>query len=205
MAAPKRTKAQREADLERIADYIAMRWTERQMAEALMLSQGTIHRDIEEIERRHVARTMEKLERHKARLILGLDKTVRELWEAWFSSKGLQIRLREVQKRGETPELNPTMLPDGVTTVFTDGFETTQQIKQSHYSPGNPRYMEQLIAAYKEIGAILGVYAARELNVNIKQYVEAEAKRAGLDPEALMAEIEEAAEAAWNQQAGQAG
>jgi hypothetical protein len=71
--------------------------------------------------------------------------------------------------------------------------------KQSYYSHGNPKYAELLLGAYDQLAKIEGLYAAKEIHLNVTRYLEEVAEELGIDVSELMAEAEEVAEKAWKQ------
>jgi hypothetical protein len=55
-----------------------------------------------------------------------------------------------------------------------------------------------ILGAYDQLAKVNGLYAAKEVHLNVKRYLESVASEIGIDIEDLMREFEEVAEAEWN-------
>jgi hypothetical protein len=201
--ANKRRSGARAERLALIADDLALDMTERQIAERHGISKTQARNDILEIKADWLASRNEALDQARAQQSARLVRFIREMWEAWFDSKGLQIKLFERQKPGSPvfSSPDPGIVIDG---AFTPDVEqpgemiTTSISKQSFYSSGNYKYAEMILGAYDQLAKVNGLYAAKEVHLNVKRYLENVASEIGIDIEDLMREFEEVAEAEWN-------
>ncbi|MGH2548210.1 MAG: hypothetical protein ACRDHN_02410 [Thermomicrobiales bacterium] len=191
----------RQARLRAMAEDLALDLTHRALADKYGISMGQTQRDVATIRREWLASRNTTIEQARAVQGARLARFIREMWDAWFSSRGLQFKLQETQVPGELEQAPGIVIGgDGETIaeLLTPGEPVTvRTVKQSWLSPGNPRFAEQILAAYEQLAKIQGLYTAQEVNLNVKQLVEAEAARLGLDPRRLMAEIDEIADEAW--------
>lgn len=196
-----RRRGDRAERLAKIADDVALDMTIREIAEKHGISVATAHKDVQDVKADWLASRNNKLEEARAVQVARLVRLIRELWDSWFTSKGWQFKLREEQRPGELEQVPGIILvQDGVFIgeLLRQGDPVTvKTIKQSYYSPGNPRYTEQILIAYDQLAKIEGLYAAKQIDLNIRAYLEGVAEELGLDPTELLREAEDVAEEAW--------
>lgn len=195
----RRTSGARAHRLLLMQEDVALDMTVRQLADKHNVSSAQAGKDIVQIKADWLASRNDTIEQARAVQSARLVRFIREMWDAWFESKGVQVKLREVQKR-LPPQAKAGLLVDGapLIEILEDGeFITIDQVKQSYYSTGNVRYAEQILGAYDQLAKLQGLYAAKEIHLNIKQLVEQEAEKLGLDPVKVMAEMEDIASNAW--------
>lgn len=182
-----------------MADDVALDMTLTQLADKYEVSVTTAHTDVKKIKADWLKSRNDTIEQARAVQAARLVRFIREMWDAWFESKGWQIKLREEQRPGEPQQVEGVVISgDPLTELLTPGDPVTvKSFKSSYYSPGNVRYAEQILGAYDQLAKLQGLYAAKEIHLNIKQLVEQEAEKLGLDPAKVMSEMEEIASNAW--------
>lgn len=201
--ANRRKSGARAERLALIAEDVALDMTEREIAAKYGISKTQARNDIQEIKADWLASRNEALDQARAQQSARLVRFIREMWEAWFDSKGLQVKLFERQKPGQPvfASPDPGIVLEG---SFTPDVEqpgemiTTSISKQSFYSSGNYKYAEMILGAYDQLAKVNGLYAAKEVHLNVKRYLENVASEIGIDIEDLMREFEQVAEAEWN-------
>lgn len=201
--ANKRRSGARAERLALIADDLALDMTERQIAAKYDISQSQAHKDIVQIKADWLESRNEAIEQARAQQNARLVRSIRELWDAWFASKGLQVKTFERQKPGPSvfDPPAPGLVPEGsfAPDVERPGDPITTSIsKQSYVSQGNAKYVELILIAYDQLAKINGIYAAKEIQINMIRYLEESAAAMGIDVEELMREFEDVAAAAWN-------
>jgi hypothetical protein len=208
--ANKRRSGARAERLALIADDLALDMTVRQIAAKYDISPTQAHKDIREIKADWLASRNEAVEQARAQHSARLARYIREMWDAWFASKGVQISTTERQKPGppvfESP--GPGLVPGGFIApdVETQGSPiTTSIIKESSISHGDPKYAERIADAYDQLAKINGLYAAKEIHLNVTRYLEGVAEELGIDPSDLLEQAEEVAETAWKQSGATSG
>ena len=92
MATPKRTKFQREADLQKIAGLYLTGKTQDAIAQELGVTQQQISYDLKTIQERWRKSALVDLNEAKQRELERIDVLEREYWQAWEASKGEQSR-----------------------------------------------------------------------------------------------------------------
>ena len=92
MATPKRTKFQREADLQKITGLYLTGKTQDAIAQELGVTQQQISYDLKTIQERWRKSALVDLNEAKQRELERIDVLEREYWQAWEASKGEQQR-----------------------------------------------------------------------------------------------------------------
>jgi hypothetical protein len=98
MAANKRSKLERERDLQRISHEYLHGKTQQEMAQQFGVSQAQISYDLKILQKRWFKSSLENIAAVKARELAKIDALERAAWDAW-----------EVSRKGQ-PEGNPTFL-----------------------------------------------------------------------------------------------
>ncbi len=164
MAAPKRSKAQRESDLAEMAGLLARGATLRALCERFELSLGTVQRDVATIEKRWADRAQDEIAHWKGRLLAGHDATIEEAWIEWERSKVEATKIVEVTEL--TEEHGDTVDADAIATgepVRPKVMVLTQRTVTTEAQTGDPRYQSVIIAARAEQAKILGAHAPAKL------------------------------------------
>ncbi|MCC6457266.1 MAG: hypothetical protein IT328_20095 [Caldilineaceae bacterium] len=86
MAAPKRSKVQREYDLTRIAELYLTGHTQAEIANVIGLTQQIVSRDLATIQQRWEEQSTIALDAAKRRELARIDELERTYWEAWRRS-----------------------------------------------------------------------------------------------------------------------
>jgi hypothetical protein len=141
MAAPKRSKAQRENDLALIAELSLQGWTIRKIGEYLELHPSVIHRDLDEIKSRWKAESIESHQLYVSKELHRFSILESELWDGWQHSKQpKQLTLEE--------QMN--------SAVGDAGKVKTQTRTESR--PGDPRYLEAVLKVIEQRSRLLDLY-----------------------------------------------
>lgn len=98
MAAPKRTKHQRELDLERISAMYLTGLSQDEIARRVGVSQGQVSYDLKEIHRRWREQTTLNIDEAKQRELERIDVLERTYWDAWRLSKEERTKTRTSSK-----------------------------------------------------------------------------------------------------------
>lgn len=106
MAAPKRTKVQRERDLADIAQMYLQGKTQVEIAEKLEISQQQVSYDLKILQDRWRKAALRDLDTAKAEQLAKIDELEREYWRAWEESKETyESSVTEKVTAGETSRL----------------------------------------------------------------------------------------------------
>ena len=161
MAAPKRSTAEREADLVEMARMLAEGATERELADRFDLAVSTVHRDVVEIEKRWRETAAKTIDTWKAKLLAGHEHTVAEAYREWHRSK------EDAQKIVELTELveDPAVIDDDDRAIANDEavrpkvMSLTERTVTTEASIGDPRLLTVVTNARAEQAKIVGAYA----------------------------------------------
>jgi len=149
MSAPKRTKAQREADLVLIQDWYVRGDSQRTIAERLgdlrayRVSHQTICNDIEAILERWRQATVQNIDELKAQELAKINTIEREAWRAWERSIGKSERTLAEKRTGDIVG------------------ERSQIIRETLI--GDPRFLEKIQWCINKRCEILGLNAPAKL------------------------------------------
>lgn len=99
MAAPKRTKFEREKDLLAISDLYLQGITQAEIGQRLDVSQQQISYDLRVLRKRWQQSSIVNINEAKAKELARVDHLEREYWEAWERSVG-EHRTKTVKARG---------------------------------------------------------------------------------------------------------
>jgi hypothetical protein len=94
MAAPKRTKFERERDLERISAMYLQGYTQTYIAEEIGVSQPVIYRDLDEVKKRWRESSVMSMTEAKARELERIDVLENTYWDAWRRSNEERTKTR---------------------------------------------------------------------------------------------------------------
>lgn len=100
MAAPKRTRFEREKDLERIAALYLRGRTQSEIAEEFGLTQQTIARDLATVQARWREAALFDVDEAKRRELLKLDELERRYWQAFEDSCRMERRTQAQRVAG---------------------------------------------------------------------------------------------------------
>jgi hypothetical protein len=99
MAAPKRSKIQRERDRATIAELYLKGWTQAKIASYLELNQSQISRELSKVKARWQAESIQNYDLHVVEQLRRLAMLEAEFWAAWEQSR-LPKESTSSQKRG---------------------------------------------------------------------------------------------------------
>lgn len=163
MAAPKRSKAQREHDLAEMADLLLRGLSQRDLAHHFDLSPGTISYDVKEVERRWRDRAVDAIETWKGRLLAGHERVIREAWREWGRSQSDAERIvetTELVKPGTTTKTAAEEADDGIKADEpVQVLEVTRRVLTTEGQTGDPRYLTVIEGALTEQARLLGANA----------------------------------------------
>lgn len=145
MAAPKRTKFERENDLQRITGMYLQHMTQAEIATELKLSQPQIKYDLDEIKRRWREDTKIDLDAAKQKELARLEQLEHTYWQAWKRSLKPLKKVRIEKKFGEVDKT----------------IRTREQLL------GIPAYLEGVVRCIQERSKLLGIYAPVKQDVKI--------------------------------------
>jgi len=149
MAAPKRTKFQREENYVQITELYLRGKTQYEIAALLEISQSQVNYDLKVIQRQWRESTTMNLDEAKAKELARLDELERTFWAAWESSKTERTQARqEKNNAGATVKASMT----------------------KEQRDGNPAFLAGVMGCIEQRCKLLGLYAAtktQNLNVDL--------------------------------------
>lgn len=153
MAAPKRTRLERERDLVEISKLYFEHWPQVAIADKLGLSQQQISYDLKVLYKRWSAESLSTIGDLKARELAKIDNLEREYWEAWRRS----CEDKEIDTTKAVPdEKEPTK---GVTK------EKTRRVEGQ---AGDPRFLTGVQWCINKRAEIIGLDAGtKNLNIDL--------------------------------------
>jgi hypothetical protein len=172
MAAPKRTKPEREAQLLEIEQRHNRGESIRDIGAHLSLHFTTVQRDLETIVQRYRDKTLVERTVGVNRMIASLRDVRKEAWEAWEQSKeNTERQVKELINESLDANGNPTA-------------GTRQRMKVIHRTEGRlpkAEYLNIILRTLKSEAELLGLYAPKEmhfegrgspavLRVNVQEY-----------------------------------
>jgi transposase len=143
MAARKRTPFQREEDLVQITRLYLQGRTQRDIAEAVGVSQGQVNHDLKLIQTRWRESSIMDMNEAKQRELARLDELEREYWAAWEQSKNERTRARQ-ESDGKSK--------DGKPNVVRATMEREQR-------DGNPAFLAGVMSCIERRCKLLGLDA----------------------------------------------
>lgn len=147
MGAPKRSRAQRQRDLDQISALYLKGWRQVDIAEEIGVTQQQIAYDLKEIHARWRESSVRNLDEAKAMELARLDELEREYWAAWERSKGEKTKARQFGK----------MDADGQRQIERAVMEKEQLI-------GNPAFLAGVEKCIDMRCKLLGIYAPTRLD-----------------------------------------
>jgi hypothetical protein len=163
MAAPKRTRFQRELDLARIAAMYLDQKTQTEIGQELSLSQAVVNRDLQEVNRRWRESALIDLNEAKARELARIDLLEREYWQAWERSQEDMIKTHSARGDREGDRVSMTR----------------------EHRDGNPAFLAGVQWCIEQRCKILGLYEAARNMYDWRSAVEAQ----GLDAAEVFEEM----------------
>jgi transposase len=173
------TKAERAARRRKVAKRIRLGESYAEISEALDVSKGTIHNDVEALRERWREETQQDMSAHFSRRLAELRAIKREAYAAWLDSRE-GIAREKVKKKGEGESVTSVDRDGEIDTeaVVTEVEEITKEVTRE--AGGSPRHLKVMLRAEERIAEILGVaeHSLSEDPSRISQLVEAMEKTA---------------------------
>ena len=144
MAAPKRTKQQRQIDLQKEIELYAQGWTQQQIADEMGLSQPVIKRDLDEVAQLALSNATQAIGMVKARQLANLTLTVKEMWDEYERSKDETTITTNTVQQSSAGKYPGT---------------THRAINRTERRFGDPRYIMTMLKAEDQIAKLMGLYA----------------------------------------------
>jgi hypothetical protein len=163
MAAPKRTRFQRELDLACITKMHLEGRSQYEIAAELNLSQPAICRDLAEVRRRWREASLIDINEAKQRELARIDLLEREYWQAWERSQEDMIKTHSARDDREGDRVSVTREP----------------------RDGNPAFLSGVQWCVEQRCKILGIYEVAKLNLDWRSAVVEQ----GLDPGEVFEEM----------------
>jgi len=146
MAAPKRTRFQRETDLLKLSELYLKGQTQAEIAALLGVSQPQISNDLATLRGRWQKAATTNIDKLKARELAKVDRLEREYWDAWQRSLEAD---KTIKTRGKVQQSD-----DGTRFIREQPAEQT-----AHTDAGDPRYLEGVRWCIERRCKILGIDA----------------------------------------------
>ncbi len=169
MAAPKRTRFQRELDLARIAAMFLEQRPQTEIAKELGLVQSVISRDLAEVKRRWRMSSLIDINEAKQRELARIDALESEYWQAWERSCHERVKTRTEQEG-----------------------QAIKAIVTREQRDGNPAFLNGIQNCIEQRCKILGIYEAIKISLDWHSAVEAQGLDAGEIFEAMVNVYEQA-------------
>jgi hypothetical protein len=147
MAVPKRTRLERERDLERVVDLHCRGMTQRAIAEQLQVSQPQIAYDMKRLQNRWQESARAKLDLYKAEQLARIDHLEATAWSAWDASCRPTETTSAKLVQGRTDK-DGQPLPD-----------LRQSGKVTKSQAGDPRFLERAAWCIEQRCKIIGLHA----------------------------------------------
>lgn len=163
MAAPKFTKAQREANLLKVSDLYLTGKTQAHIAGVIGCSQPQVSAYLRKLYKRWQDAATINIDHLKARELARLDKIEAEAWSAWERS----------QADAETE-----------TTSTFDGKATSTLKREGQV--GDPRFLDIVNKCIAQRCKIIGIEAPQK--IEMRDWRE-EARKSGIDPDKLVDQL----------------
>lgn len=146
MAGKKRTKAQRENDLQTLASMYLRGYSQSFIARHLGMSQPQISLDLQKLYKLWRESAVMDFNEAKQRELHRIDVLEREYWRAWRESKVARQRTRTAKTAGQ------------------DGERTTAQVDKEEQT-GDPRYLTGVQWCIEQRAKIIGINAPTKSEV----------------------------------------
>jgi hypothetical protein len=160
MAAPKRSKIQRERDRATIAELYLKGWTQAKIGVYLEIDQSTICRELKKIKQAWKAEAVRDYDLHVDEQLRRLAMLEAEHWEAW--------------QRSQQPK--EQSLQEKLSEVAASGDSRTKVQRKTEVRVGDPRFLEGLLKCNQERSKLLDLYPSSSSDqttaeMNLKTYL----------------------------------
>ena len=172
MAAPTRTKRQREFDLYHIAEMYCKQLPQLEMVEELKkttgseITQAVISRDIKEIKKRWAESEISNIDERIVQELTKIDLVEREAYLAWEKSKGSKFTISE-KKVIATADNKQTVVTDKGELVVEPTNETqiglAERTTKQEETVGDPRWLDIINKCIDRRIRLLGLDAPKKI------------------------------------------
>jgi hypothetical protein len=173
-----RTEADIAIDRARIARLLAMGHSEEEISEDLDLPLAAVRRDIGALKKQWRANAAADYQSVKARELAKIDMLEREYWDVWQNSKLVYSRKVETVDRGS-----------GSSEEGGPGGQWQKVTETSTPTVGDMRALNGVQWCIRERIKIFGLEAPKNVNVLQHHLWQVEAKRNGIDADALFQQL----------------
>lgn len=160
MSAPKRSKEQRNADMNRLAVLYVKRIPQSVMAEEMGVSQGQISQDIKKLLQKWESEQINQIDRYKHEELTRINSIEAEMWEQWELSKGKGNKTIFKSTSGKIKKKDPSL---DTATNFIKNPEFWREEQTEESSSGNMEYMRGIMWCIEERCKIIGLHAPKKL------------------------------------------
>lgn len=159
----KRTKEQREADMNTLARLYVKGTSQMEIARQLGISQGQVSNDLKRLLKRWEETRLNEIDRYKHEQLLRINMIEEEMWSAWEKSKLTGKKTVNKGKSGKT-----IAKEDRVTGIVTkkDDAEEYWRVGEQEEMPegkGDMQYMNGIMWCQQERAKIVGLYAPKKV------------------------------------------
>lgn len=162
MAAPKRSKKQREYDLERTAEYYLQGWTQRRIADKLGVSQAQVSLDLKKMQKRWQESALVNFDEARAKELARIDELERTYWAEWHRSREARTISRTRRSARDLPGKGKEEGEDEGQTIRSA--ESSEIIEERL---GDPRYLQGVQWCIQERIKLLGLYAPTKTQTEV--------------------------------------
>ncbi len=142
MAAPKRSKIQRERDRATISQLYLRGWSQAKIGECLELNQSQISRELSKVKAAWKAEAVRDYDLHVDEQLRRLGMIESESWQAW--------------ERSQAPK--EQSLSEKMAEVVSGGDSKTKVQRRTETRNGDPKFLETLIRCLQERSRLLNLY-----------------------------------------------
>lgn len=164
MAAPKRSKIQRERDRATIAELYLKGWSQSRIGEYLELDQSNVSRELKKIKANWKAESTRDYDLYVQEEVRRLSIIEAEYWDGW--------------QRSQTSK--EQTLQEKLTEVAEGSDSKVKAQKRTESRVGDPRFLEGLLKCVDQRAKLLDLYPNRNIVP-----VGSESSSAGLSPDAV--------------------
>jgi len=147
MAAPKRTKTERERDYLKETELYLKGKYQVEIAEEIGITQQQVGYDLRIIQKRWIKETILNLDQHRIKELGKIDQLEREAWDAWEKSKD-ESNVKITYAKGLTQD------KEGKLT--SSSLDKTNKVEDGN---GNPKYLEIVLKCIERRCKMLGIDA----------------------------------------------
>lgn len=163
MKVTKRSKEQREADMNTLARLYVKGTSQIEIGRQLGVSQGQVSNDLKRLLKRWEETRLNEIDRYKHEQLLRINMIEEEMWSAWEKSK---ISGKKTVSKGKSGEFESGKDPLTGKTVTKDDYEKYWRVGEQEELPegkGDMQYMNGIMWCTQERAKIVGLYAPKKV------------------------------------------